>query len=187
MFAAMASYEAGYQLLYKKNIDVSEQHLLDCGGIGKCKGGWYGTVFRKMNSTGGMDENRYPYKGKASSCRVKSGSKYFELDNGHIGKYLKIASVAQIKEGICKYGVLSSALYVTRMFTAYSGGVFDEHSKAKGVNHAVNIVGWDDSKKSWLMRNSWGEKWGEKGYMWIEYGSNNIGTGTSWVLPREIK
>ena len=185
MFSAMASYESGYRLFYKKNIDVSEQHFLDCRGTGKCQGGWYGTVFEKMMKAGGMEEGRYPYSGKNSSCKVKSGSKYYSLNSGNIGRHLKMAKVSQIKEGLCKHGVLSTTVYVSRMFTAYSGGIFDEN-KRKKVNHAVNIVGWDDSKKSWLIRNSWGTKWGENGYMWIEYGSNNIGFGTVWVSPREL-
>ncbi|HOA06363.1 MAG TPA: C1 family peptidase, partial [Spirochaetota bacterium] len=49
------------------------------------------------------------------------------------------------------------------------------------TNHAIVIVGWDDSKKSFLIKNSWGEDWGEKGYMWIEYGCNNIGRGASYI------
>jgi len=187
MFSAMASYESAYSLLYKKNIDMSEQQFLDCKNIGQCNGGWYGTVFDKMQNSGGIEEVLYPYQGKTSSCQVKSDDKYFTIESGNVGAYLAIASVDEIKEGLCKHGVLSSAVYATRMFTAYSGGVFDEHAKVNGVNHAVNIVGWDDTKKSWLLRNSWGENWGEKGYMWIEYGSNNVGTGTTWVSPREYK
>jgi len=187
MFSAMASYEAGYSLMYKKSVDVSEQHFLDCKNIGKCNGGWYGTVFDKMKNSGGLEEVIYPYKASTSSCKTSSGDKYFAMDSGNVGEYLKMASVEEIKDGLCKHGVLSSAVFATRMFTAYAGGVFDEHAKVSGVNHAINIVGWDDSKKSWLMRNSWGEQWGEKGYMWIEYGSNNIGTGTTWVAPLESK
>jgi C1A family cysteine protease len=187
MFSAMASYEADYRLFFNKSVDVSEQHFLDCKDTGKCNGGWYGTVFEKMETSGGIEEVIYPYKGTTSSCRVKSDEKYFTLETGSIGKYLEIAGVDEIKEGLCKHGVLSSAVFATRMFTAYAGGVFDEHANVNGVNHAINIIGWDDSKKSWLLRNSWGEQWGENGYMWIEYGSNNVGTGTTWVSPREGK
>jgi C1A family cysteine protease len=35
--------------------------------------------------------------------------------------------------------------------------------------HAVVVVGWDDEKKVWILRNSWGDKWGDKGYFYLPY------------------
>lgn len=35
--------------------------------------------------------------------------------------------------------------------------------------HAVVIVGYDDTKKLWIMRNSWGRSWGIKGYFYLPY------------------
>ena len=56
------------------------------------------------------------------------------------------------------------------------------------LNHAVTLIGWDDSKSAWLIKNSWGTGWGdtcgfgtERGYMWISYTSDNIGYAAAWV------
>lgn len=49
------------------------------------------------------------------------------------------------------------------------------------INHGVNLIGWDDNKGAWLIKNSWSVGWGEQGYMWISYNCNNIGYGASWV------
>lgn len=35
--------------------------------------------------------------------------------------------------------------------------------------HAVMAVGYDDAKQAFLIRNSWGSKWGQKGYFWMPY------------------
>ena len=35
--------------------------------------------------------------------------------------------------------------------------------------HAVLVCGYDDSKKHWIMRNSWGSGWGDKGYFYLPY------------------
>lgn len=70
--------------------------------------------------------------------------------------------------------------------------VFDEHTQHfDWINHGVTIIGWDDSKHAWLIKNSWGTLWGdtggygtERGYMWIDYNTNNIGIATAWVDAR---
>ena len=60
------------------------------------------------------------------------------------------------------------------------------------VNHGVTLIGWDDSKSAWLIKNSWGTTWGEtcgfgteNGFMWISYNCNNIGLGAAWVQAKE--
>ena len=47
------------------------------------------------------------------------------------------------------------------------------------INHAILLVGWDDAKGAWLLKNSWGPAWGVDGFMWIDYGANRW----AWVPP----
>jgi len=88
--------------------------------------------------------------------------------------------VDKLKQALCRYGPLAVAVRATRLFQAYKSGVFNERDTGK-VNHGVTLIGWDDNKEAWLIKNSWGTGWGEKGYMWIVYYSNSIGYGASWV------
>jgi len=60
------------------------------------------------------------------------------------------------------------------------------------INHGVTLIGWDDNKGAWLIKNSWGFGWGEtggygieRGYMWISYDCDNIGLGAAWVQALE--
>ncbi|KAL0853665.1 hypothetical protein Bca101_058817 [Brassica carinata] len=55
-------------------------------------------------------------------------------------------------------------------FMHYKEGVFDEKDCGIGQNHEVALVGYgvtEDGIKYWLAKNSWGESWGEEGYMRI--------------------
>ena len=44
------------------------------------------------------------------------------------------------------------------------------------INHAVNIVGYGqkDGKDVWVVRNSWGQRWGANGYFYVEIGKNSF-------------
>ena len=47
----------------------------------------------------------------------------------------------------------------------YTGGIYNDTTAFNGTNHVVSIVGWgeEDNTKYWIVRNSWGSYWGEKG------------------------
>jgi hypothetical protein len=104
-----------------------------------------------------------------------------------------IPSVADMKDALCTYGPVAVAVTVTPAFQMYNSGVFDEDDSGN-VNHGITVIGWDDSKThalgsgAWLIKNSWGTHWGEtggygadRGYMWIAYGSNQVGFGAAWA------
>jgi hypothetical protein len=51
----------------------------------------------------------------------------------------------------------------------------DPHNLASGGGHCILIVGYDDSKQAWLIRNSWGDGWAMGGYAWFGYGQGEHG------------
>jgi len=71
----------------------------------------------------------------------------------------------------------------------YKGGVYSVTGESKQSNHIVSIVGWGNDastgKKHWIVRNSWGEYWGEMGFFRIEMGSNLLGIEgeIAWATP----
>jgi len=50
--------------------------------------------------------------------------------------------------------------------------------------HAVCVIGYDDSRKAFLVRNSWGAGWGVGGNFWLpfSYATNSNLTLEAWVL-----
>jgi len=70
--------------------------------------------------------------------------------------------------------------------TVNDGSVIWEYQGT--INHAVTLIGWDDGRQAWLMKNSWGTGWGDncgygtdRGYMWISYSCDNVGYAAAWV------
>ena len=190
-FTSAAVYETNYLIKNGKIIHVSEQALLDCSvdrsgkKAGSCDGGWYGGVFDYLMTKGAKTADQYPYKGVAGSCADNAKTKYTVIKWGYIRADAGIPSVKEMKEAIAKYGAIAATVKVTPAFQAYKSGIFDEHAKVSGpndVNHAITIVGWDDKKQAYLVKNSWGTQWGENGYIWVEYGCNNIGFGAAWIV-----
>ena len=95
----------------------------------------------------------------------------------------ELPSVEQLKRALIEHGPLAMPIVGDACFSLYRGGVFNGHSvSATSIpNHVMVLVGWDDEKQAWLVKNSWGEEWGEKGYGWIAYGSNNVGAYAAWI------
>lgn len=58
----------------------------------------------------------------------------------------------------------------------YREGVYTPSGEfsTTSVIHTVTIIGYDEAKKAWLCRNSWGENWGISGNFWIEYNKCSI-------------
>ncbi len=96
----------------------------------------------------------------------------------YVGSALGIPSIDALKTAIYRYGPITSAMVAPKSFLAYKGGIYNDNTESKEtVDHMVVIVGWDDNygNGAFIIRNSWGEYWGENGYGYIEYGRHNLG------------
>lgn len=198
-FSAVASYESSYALKNKKMIDAAEQDLINCIAGTSCENGGFPIMaFVEMVEYGKklLKETQAPYLNQEGTCQNVQGtyeaSNFGIVDKIYIDPTATTPTVNEIKEAIYNHGAVSCGVVVATAFVDYKGGVFQDQGFGNTLpNHAVNIIGWDDSKGAWLVRNSWGTAWGENGYMWIKYNTNGIGRLAAWVdaklLPEEKK
>jgi hypothetical protein len=178
------------------------QDLLNCMPVRKeeiCQSGWHGLAFDFMvygngvpNSyvdgfvikdeiTGKETVTRRQYKrGEKFSCQPSAGfSKASSWDYVNSPPD-KLPTVEQLKTALVEHGPIVAPIFYDECLANYKGGVFNE--KDLGIiNHVVLLIGWDDDKQAWRVKNSWGEEWGENGFGWIKYGSNNIGVFAAWI------
>jgi len=96
-----------------------------------------------------------------------------------------VASTAAIKSAIMHYGAVGAGISADDKFENCAPGTVFQDTGSKQINHDIILVGWNDSKNAWLLRNSWGTDWADSGYCWIAYGANGVGTEAVWceVLP----
>jgi cathepsin L len=176
-------------------IDFSEQALINCIGKRKadCGGGWPGSAFDFMVRKGLVRAENRPrgninmnlsgdYTGEVQPCDTAGAEKVRAAAWGYVTYPPKNPTVLQIKRALLEHGPLAALVRVDAdgKFQAYKSGVFNEHDPY-APNHAILIVGWDDALKAWRIQNSWGEDWGEQGFMWIAYDSNGVGQYATWI------
>eukprot|EP00127_Corallochytrium_limacisporum_P001012 Clim_evm11s34 gene=Clim_evmTU11s34 len=194
-FGATATLEAHWARYTGKIAKLSEQQLIDCSwdfGNNGCNGGDEALAWEYVNATGGQtDSDDYGYFMATGMCKkdVKpvaslSGVMRIEQENEEMmlnavayGGPLKVAYLA----------AKQSMIY-------YSSGVYDDPLcygvKADELNHVVLVVGYgtDDlqpegSRDYWIVRNSWGNLWGEEGYFRMVRNKNICGMAWDVAFP----
>ncbi|UCC22612.1 MAG: hypothetical protein JSW23_00630 [Planctomycetota bacterium] len=185
-FSAVGAFESAIVIYDGVVEDLSEQWLISCTDAGNCGGGYYskalnyfaGWASDDCGDVGAVLESDFGYTARNSACGCPYDHYYMLMSWYYTGD-----DVASIKEAIYNYGPVCTSVYVNTAFQAYTGGIFNA-CQDKETNHAVVLVGWNDSQGTngvWIVRNSWGPEWGEEGYMRIEYGCSRIQRATAYV------
>ncbi|KAL6864928.1 hypothetical protein ACP4OV_016079 [Aristida adscensionis] len=172
-FCVVAAVEGIHQITTGQLLSLSEQELLDCTGIiSDCTRGSKSDAFAYIINNGGIaTEDAYPYTAKKGSCRsVEPAVKITNHERvPHDDEDALLAAVA--------HQPVAVSIEAAEKFRFYHAGVFPGKDCDSHPNHGLTVVGYGshDKTKYWLLKNQWGESWGENGYMRLERGTNACG------------
>jgi cathepsin L len=174
---------------------LSEKYILDCTDGGTLFPIDHPfSVFAWMMTHYYIDNKHFPNFGYAvpeapQSHKCDSYSEgYYPIGLGLVrpdGNINKIADKKDIKRAIMQYGAVATGINADDFFSGYISGTLCGNSSNfvyPSSNHSVLIVGWDDNKQAFLIKNSWGTDWGMDGFCWVKYNNYNIGLGACFVI-----
>ncbi|GER50329.1 cysteine proteinase [Striga asiatica] len=190
-FSTTGALEGANFLATGKLESLSEQQLVDCDHEcdpeekdscdSGCNGGLMNSAFEYTLKSGGlMREKDYPYTGTdRGACKFDKSKIAAKVAN------FSVVSLDedQIAANLVKNGPLAVAINAVFMQT-YVKGVSCPYICSKRLDHGVLLVGYGESgyapirmkdKPYWIIKNSWGENWGENGYYKICRGRNVCG------------
>ncbi len=161
---------------------------------GGCSGGTYDMLASLFSQKGVLLETCDLYVANDTgpcntSCAYQKTLLDWRIISGNA-----VASTTVLKNYIYTYGPVYTTLYAGDgdawdiEFGGYDGTYTLYYAGTETPNHAVLIVGWDDSLShagpatgGWIVKNSWGTGWGDNGYFTIAYGSASIGKYSSFI------
>lgn len=169
-FSAAASIESALAIATRNLTILSPQNLVSCtpnpnhcGGTGGCDGATAELAFEYVSKHGIAAEANWPYRGENGVCNENAHQKV-----ATVGGYVRVlennytALMNAIQLGPVSISVDAST------WNSYGGGIFDGCSHSKlDINHAVQLVGYGTTGRQdyWIVRNSWGPSWGERGFI----------------------
>jgi len=170
-----------------KLLNLSEQQLVDCSqaqGNQGCNGGLMDNAFQFVIANGGIcDEKSYPYVAQDQTCQTTCKPVF------NIKGFTDVTpgSEDQLMSASTKTPVSIAIEADQQVFQFYSGGVLDDASCGTQLDHGVLVVGYgnaaSDQKPYWIVKNSWGAQWGEKGYIRMVRGKNQCGLSAEPSYP----
>lgn len=180
-FSTTGGIEGQWFLAGNTLTTLSEQELVSCDTIdAACNGGLMDNAFTwllQAHNGSIVTEASYPYAsgtGQVPACNMQN-----RVVGAQISSYKDIAdSETTMASFVFASGPLSIAVYA-QTWQTYTSGIMTNCPSSQ-IDHGVLIVGFDDNNNPpyWIIKNSWGTSWGEKGYIRVQKGTGQCSIGS---------
>jgi len=180
-FSAVANLEGQQAKKAGKITTLSEQQLVDCDDVDQgCNGGLMDNAFEFLIKEGGIEsDSDYPYTARDGSCRFNKSKVVAQVKD--------FKDISQNEDEIAAVLVENGPLSVAvnaNPFQFYSGGILKPTKRSCNpaeLDHGVTLVGFGEEGgvKYWIIKNSWGQSWGEDGYIRLQRGTGACGVNTN--------
>ena len=173
-FSATGAIEGINKIQTGKLMSLSEQQLVSCDrekDMG-CGGGLMDFAFEYVVQNGGIDtEEDYGYWGWGMPCnRRREHDRPAVTIDGYEDVPAKDADA--LKKVLANQPV-AVAICANANLQFYQSGVVNEQSCCQELNHGVLAVGYNEGDGTWIVKNSWGESWGEDGFFRLTKDAKN--------------
>jgi C1A family cysteine protease len=171
-FSATGALEGAWQIATGHLVPISEQQLVDCsksfGNMG-CNGGLMDNAFQYMEQNAMCSESEYAYVAEGSTCNKKKLQKCNAVPKGAVKGFKDVDADDEkaLREAVSQ-GPVSIAIEADKnAFQFYRSGVL-RATCGQQLDHGVLLVGYGTDAEAgdyWKVKNSWGPKWGDAGYI----------------------
>ena len=180
-FSTTGAVEGSMFLAYGELNSYSEQQLVDCSKDGNqgCSGGLMDYAFKYIETNPLQLEADYPYTARDGTCKYNASK-----GTGKVKSFKDVSpdsSGDQLKAAIAK-GPVSVAIQADQtLFIYYTSGVITSGC-GTDLDHGVLAVGYgtENGQEYFLVKNSWGARWGDQGYVKIAPDQCGITTAASY-------
>ncbi len=193
-YAATAALESAFLLGMNagglEDFDLSERGLIECmpdyGFAASCESGWAVDALWFAENVGMFEQSCLPAGVHLEDacagglCPDDESRRYRFAEHGPVCHQ---ADPSAIQRALLIFGPLISAMETYPSLDAYRTGIYRPlpGESADGAQ-SVLILGYDSTRRAWLVKNSWGEDWGEGGFAWIAWDAEGgLGNNTHWL------
>jgi cathepsin X len=196
------------------DVILSIQHMLNCGNAGSCHGGSVDGPYQWIHSLG-SDGISYETSNPYLACSSESTEGFCphadftctpaniartcgsfsqeggpctglsHYPNATVSDFGNIRGQAAMQQEIMNRGPISCGIDAMPLLN-YESGIYTKRSFS--TDHVISVVGWgkEAEQSYWIVRNSWGEFWGEMGYVRVGFGALHVESSCSWAVPGEF-